>query len=224
MTVALGSRDVQKGRQAADSLGYDNVTAYQRDVTDQLSAEKLANKLQQTYGRLDILINNAGINYDTFQTVLNADLESVHETFEANALGAWRVIQVMLPLLKKSRRGRIVNVSSGAGALASMTGGTPAYSLSKLALNGMTMMFARSLKSQSILVNAVCPGWVATNMGGAGGRPIKEGAASVVWAALLADDGPTGGFFRDGKRLDWLPSKENASRRAYLIVRLLSSN
>lgn len=93
-------------------------------------------------------------------------------------------------------------VSSGAGALDSMTGSAPGYSLSKLALNGLTMMFANELKSDKILVNAVCPGWVATDMGG-GGRPIPEGAAGVVWAATLPDKGPTGGFFRDGKAIDW---------------------
>jgi NAD(P)-dependent dehydrogenase (short-subunit alcohol dehydrogenase family) len=108
-----------------------------------------------------------------------------------------------LPLLRKSDRARIVNVSSGAGALSSMNGGTPAYSLSKLALNGLTLMLAADLKRDSILVNSVCPGWVATDMGGSGGRPVEDGAASVVWAAMLPNDGPTGGFFRDGEAIDW---------------------
>src|SRR2546426_9900337 len=98
---------------------------------------------------------------------------------------------------------RSVNVSSEAGALAEMGGGTPAYSLSKAALNALTRMLAAELREDGILVNAVCPGWVATDMGGAGGRPVAAGAASVVWAATLPDDGPTGGFFRDGRRLNW---------------------
>ena len=102
-----------------------------------------------------------------------------------------------------SPAGRIVNVSSAAGALADMSGGTPAYSVSKAALNALTRMLAAELRGDGILVNAVCPGWVATDMGGAGGRPVEEGAASIVWAATLPDDGPTGGFFRDGRPIDW---------------------
>ena len=96
-----------------------------------------------------------------------------------------------------------MNVSSGAGALSSMSGGTPAYSMSKVALNALTLMLATELKSSGILVNMVCSGWVATDMGGSGGRPVEDGAASIVWGVTLKDDGPTGGFFRDGKRLEW---------------------
>ena len=96
-----------------------------------------------------------------------------------------------------------MNVSSEAGSLASIGGGTPAYSTSKVALNALTRMLAAELRGERILVNSVCPGWVATDMGGAGGRPVAEGAASVLWAALLPDDGPTGGFFRDGEALPW---------------------
>ena len=201
ITVMLGSRDAKKGEQAAKRLRHARITPHQLDITNQQSVDRLAAELQRTYGRLDILINNAGINYDTFQNVLNAKLDNVHETFSVNTLGPWRVTQAMLPLLRTSKHGRVVNVSSGAGALASMTGSTPAYSLSKIALNGLTMMLANSL--EGILVNAVCPGWVATDMGGAGGRPITDGAAGVVWAALLEDGGPTGSFFRDGKRIEW---------------------
>jgi NAD(P)-dependent dehydrogenase (short-subunit alcohol dehydrogenase family) len=94
-------------------------------------------------------------------------------------------------------------VSSGAGALTSMGGGTPAYSLSKAALNALTRMLADELRDDGILVNSICPGWVATDMGGAGGRPVADGARGIVWAVLLPDDGPTGGFFRDGQPLDW---------------------
>jgi len=116
---------------------------------------------------------------------------------------AWSTLRAFLPLLRQSRHARVVNVSSEAGSLAGMGGGTPAYSLSKAALNALTRMLAAELRKDGILVNAVCPGWVATNMGGPGGRPVAEGAASVVWAATLADDGPTGGFFRDGRPLPW---------------------
>ncbi len=106
--------------------------------------------------------------------------------------------------MRRSTGGRrVVNVSSGAGSLASMGGGTPAYSVSKAALNALTRMLAAELRRDGILVNAVCPGWVATDMGGAGGRPVQEGAASVLWAVDLPDDGPSGGFYRDGKPLPW---------------------
>jgi NAD(P)-dependent dehydrogenase (short-subunit alcohol dehydrogenase family) len=113
------------------------------------------------------------------------------------------MVQEFLPLLRASGHGRIVNVSSEAASLASMGSGTPAYTASKVALNALTRMLAAELRGDRILVNAVCPGWVATDMGGPGGRPVAEGAASVVWAAVLPDDGPTGGFFRDGHPLPW---------------------
>jgi NAD(P)-dependent dehydrogenase (short-subunit alcohol dehydrogenase family) len=111
--------------------------------------------------------------------------------------------KAFVPLLRHSQHGRIVNVSSGAGSIASMGDTTPAYSVSKAALNAFTRTLAAELKSDGILVNAICPGWVATEMGDAGGRPVQEGAASVVWAVMLPDDGPTGGFFRDGQPLPW---------------------
>jgi NAD(P)-dependent dehydrogenase (short-subunit alcohol dehydrogenase family) len=200
-TVIAGSRDLTKGQKAVSGFG-SSVIAKQLDVSDAKSIERLRDEVQKEYGVLDVLVNNAAINYDTWHKVGNADLTEVHETFETNIFGSWRMIQTFVPLLKKSKHGRIVDVSSGAGALDSMTGSSPGYSLSKLALNGLTLMFANELKSSKILVNAVCPGWVATDMGG-GGRPIPEGAAGIVWAATLPDNGPTGGFFRDSKAIDW---------------------
>ena len=127
----------------------------------------------------------------------------MRHVFNVNTLGPWRVAQVFVPLLKKSEHARLVNVSSGAGALQGMSGGTPAYSLSKAALNALTLMLSAELKSSGVLVNAAGPGWVATDMGGSGGRPVEDGAASVVWVATLPDDGPTGGFFRDGEQVQW---------------------
>lgn len=204
-TVLLGSRTVAKGEAAVQPLrqaGLD-VHTQQIDVTHPNSIDTARARVEANFGWLDVLVNNAAIHYDTWQRAVNADLNTVQEALDTNLYGAWRVSQAFIPLLQRSAHGRIVNVSSEGGSLTSMGGGTPAYSVSKAALNALTRLLAAELRSSRILVNSVCPGWVATDMGGSGGRPIPEGAASVVWAALLPDDGPTGGFFRDGRALDW---------------------
>jgi NAD(P)-dependent dehydrogenase (short-subunit alcohol dehydrogenase family) len=188
--VVMGSRDVARGGAA----GLD-VDVRQLDVTDPASIAAL--ELE----RCDVLVNNAAIHYDTYQRAATADLQVVSEALDANLLGAWRMTQALLPLLRASPHGRVVNVSSGAGSITTMTAGPPAYSVSKAALNALTRLLAADLRP--ILVNAVCPGWVATDMGGPGGRPVSEGAAGIVWAATLPDDGPTGGFFRDGRPIAW---------------------
>ena len=205
MTVLLGSRSLEKGETAARTLQADglDVVACQLDVTQAADTKQVAAQISRDYGQLDVLVNNAGILYDTWQTAVGADLAEVRFALETNTLGPWQIVQGLLPLLRDSRRGRIVNVSSGGGSLQEMSGGTPAYSVSKAALNALTIMLSKNLEEDGILVNAVCPGWVATDMGGSGGRPVEMGAASVVWAALLSDDGPTGGFFRDGKAISW---------------------
>ena len=173
--------------------------ALELDVADDNSVRAAAARID----RLDAVVNNAAILYDTWQRGVDADLDEVREAFETNVLGAWRVIQATLPLLRRGRSPRIVNVSSGAGALTDMGGGTPAYRTSKAALNALTRVLAAELRSERILVNAVCPGWVATDMGGPGGRPVRDGAAGIVWAVELPDDGPTSGFFRDGRPIAW---------------------
>jgi NAD(P)-dependent dehydrogenase (short-subunit alcohol dehydrogenase family) len=127
----------------------------------------------------------------------------VKDALQTNVLGPWRVVHAVLPWLRNSRGGRIVQVSIEAGSLAHMGAGTPAYSVSKAALNALTRILAAELQQEGILINAVCPGWTATDMGGNGGRPVAAGAAGIVWAALLDDDGPTAGFFRDGAPLPW---------------------
>ena len=199
--VILGSRDAERGERAAAELRADglDVRALQLDVSDRASVTAAASDLSQ----LDAVVNNAAIHYDTWQRGVDADLDVVQEALDTNLLGAWRVVQAALPLLRESRRGRIVNVSSGAGALTDMGGGTPAYRTSKAALNALTRVLAAELRAERILVNAICPGWVATDMGGAGGRPVSDGAAGIVWAVELPDDGPTSGFFRDGRPIDW---------------------
>ena len=173
------------------------------DVTDAGSVTAAARWVGERYGKLDVLVNNAAIHYDTWQRAATADLAVVREAAETNLYGPWLMAEEFLPLLRRSEHPRIVNVSSEAGSLTSMGGGAPAYTVSKTALNALTRMLAAELRADGILVNSVCPGWVATDMGGPGGRPVAEGAASVVWAAVLPDSGPTGGFFRDGRPLPW---------------------
>jgi NAD(P)-dependent dehydrogenase (short-subunit alcohol dehydrogenase family) len=202
--VVLTARDLAKAEQATAALpGHERVLARRLDVTDPASIQQVAAHLDRRYGRLDVLVNNAAIHYDTWQQATTADLQIVREALEVNLLGAWQTSLTLLPLLRASGHGRIVNVSSEAGSLASMDGGTPAYNVSKVALNALTRMLASDLRRDRILVNAVCPGWVATDMGGPGGRPVAEGAASVLWAVDLPDDGPTGGFYRDGRPVPW---------------------
>jgi NAD(P)-dependent dehydrogenase (short-subunit alcohol dehydrogenase family) len=198
-TVLLGARDAARGARASRQLGGGPISSIVLDVADDESVRAAAAGIE----RLDVLVNNAAILYDTWQRGIDADLDQVHEALETNLLGAWRVTQAVLPLLRESPAGRIVNVSSGAGALHDMGGGTPAYRTSKAALNALTRILAAELRGDGILVNAVCPGWVATDMGGAGGRPVADGAAGVVWAATLPEDGPTSGFFRDGRPIAW---------------------
>jgi NAD(P)-dependent dehydrogenase (short-subunit alcohol dehydrogenase family) len=173
------------------------------DVTSESDWQAAVQTTISRYGKLDVLVNNAAITYDTWQRAVTADLAVVREAAETNLYGPWLMVQEFLPLLRNSDHPRIVNVSSEAASLASMGGGTPAYTASKVALNALTRMLADELGRDRVLVNTVCPGWVATDMGGPGGRPVAEGAASVVWAATLPDSGPTGGFFRDGRPLPW---------------------
>jgi NAD(P)-dependent dehydrogenase (short-subunit alcohol dehydrogenase family) len=204
--VVLGSRDPAKGEAAAAALAAGGITLLPRqlDVTDPATLDRIAEELAAGHGRLDVLVNNAAILYDTWQHAADADLDVVRRAFDTNLLGAWRAVQAFLPLLRASGHGRVVNVSSEAGSLDGMTSGiAPAYNASKAALNALTRMLAADLRRDRILVNAVCPGWVATDMGGRGGRPVAEGAASVLWAADLPDAGPTGGFFRDGHPVPW---------------------
>jgi NAD(P)-dependent dehydrogenase (short-subunit alcohol dehydrogenase family) len=199
-TVLLTARSGARAAAAAIGLA---VVPFDLDVTSEADIVRVAAEVGDRYGRLDALVNNAAILYDTWQHAVDADLAQVRAAAETNLYGPWRLIQALLPALRASDHPRVVNVSSEAASLAGMGGGTPAYTASKVALNALTRMLAAELRGDGILVNAVCPGWVATDMGGPGGRPVPDGAAGIVWAATLPDDGPTGGFFRDGRPLPW---------------------
>lgn len=198
--VVLTARTLAKARRAADSLPPDShVLPVALDVTSERDGDALVEALLEHTDRVDVLINNSAIHYDTGQRAVDADLQVVREALETNVIGAWRTTLALLALIRAGANGRIVNVSSGAGSLHEMSSGTPAYRVSKAALNALTRTLAADLRGEGVLVNAVCPGWVNTDMGGPGGRPVTDGAASVLWAADLPSDGPTGGFFRDGR-------------------------
>ncbi|MFC5182970.1 SDR family oxidoreductase [Actinomadura harenae] len=201
-TVAVAARSRDAAERTAAELGGPAVPV-RLDVTSGEDVAAAVAEVEKRLGGLDVLVNNAAIHYDTWQNAATADLDVVREAAETNLYGPWRMAQAFLPLLRRSPSGRIVNVSSGIASLADMTGGAPAYTTTKVALNALTRMLADELRPDGILVNAVCPGWVATDMGGPGGRPVADGAAGIVWAATLPDDGPTGGFFRDRRPVAW---------------------
>jgi NAD(P)-dependent dehydrogenase (short-subunit alcohol dehydrogenase family) len=207
--VVLTARREAEGSTAAERLasnGHD--VRFQRlDVTAPVSAHALRHYLQTEFGRIDVLVNNAGIFPDpspasAASSIFEADLETIRVAMETNALAAIQLCQLLIPLMQGN--GRVVNVSSGMGQLSDMNGGCPGYRLSKVALNGVTRIFADELKGTGVKVNSVCPGWVQTDMGGASAPlSVEEGAKGIVWAATLPDDGPSGGFFRHGEPIPW---------------------
>jgi NAD(P)-dependent dehydrogenase (short-subunit alcohol dehydrogenase family) len=202
-TVVMGSRDEEKGRVATEGLEW-NVIPQQLDVADAGSVDRMAAFIEEEFGRLDTLVNNAGISNDEGQRGVDADLDRVKESLEANLFGAWRLCEMAIPLMRRNGYGRIVNVSTGLAALEDMGGGSPGYRVSKTALNALTRILASELRGSGILVNAVNPGWVQTDMGGSGAtRSVEEGAEALVWAATLPNSGPTGGFFQDRRPVPW---------------------
>ena len=203
--VLLTARDRSVAeRAAADLARHGTLVALQLDVTDQASVDRAIGEVADRYGHLDALVNNAGAYYDDDQRTVSADLAIVEAALAVNLLGPWRLCLAALPLMRWERAGRIVNVSSGAGAFNEAGGGTPAYSVSKAALNMLTVRLAAELRGSGILVNACCPGWVRTDMGGSSApRSPEEGADTPIWLATLPPNGPTGGFFRDRQRIPW---------------------
>jgi NAD(P)-dependent dehydrogenase (short-subunit alcohol dehydrogenase family) len=204
--VILTSRDEDKGRAAVDRLEAEGLEAdyHPLDVTDPDSIQRLRDYVEQEYGRLDILINNAAVYLDDRHSLLAVDYDLLQLTMATNAYGPLLLTQAFVPLMRKNGYGRIVNVSSGIGELSDLGSSWPAYRLSKILLNIQTRIIAGELHSSNILINAMCPGWVRSEMGGPGApRSVAEGADTIVWLALLPDDGPQGGYFRDRRPIDW---------------------
>jgi NAD(P)-dependent dehydrogenase (short-subunit alcohol dehydrogenase family) len=206
--VVLGSRDLRKAELAAKEIDPEGerITPCHIEVDNSLNIAQLTGWVKDRYGRVDTLVNNASAPPDLWAIAGTTDLTPVAEALDINLFGAWRVTQALLPLLRRSPRPRIVNVSSEGGSIALMNGGRPAYSVSKAALNALTKLLAGELYRDGILVNAVCPGWMPNDGSRPGGRSrtFAQGAASVVWAATLPNGGPTGTFTRDGRALPWL--------------------
>ncbi len=211
MKVVLAARDEARGRTAAQRLRGEGleVDPVRLDVADDQSVRQFAEFVRKTYGRVDVLVNNAGIMIDTKDSrsegaasVLKAKVETIRTTMETNAYGALRVTQALLPLMPRDGA-RIINVSSGMGQLTDMNGGWAGYRMSKTSLNALTRIFADELKDTGIRVNSICPGWVKTDMGGAGApRTTEQAADTIVWLATERKV-PTGGFFRDRKQIPW---------------------
>jgi NAD(P)-dependent dehydrogenase (short-subunit alcohol dehydrogenase family) len=202
--VLLSARDAEKARVAAEGVAQETggkVRPLELDASDAASIERAAARLREDPGRLDVLVNNAGIGADFGVSGTAPDFDAIATTLETNFYGAYRIAIAVLDLLRASEHPRIVNVSSGMGGVAEMGGWSPGYRVSKAALNAMTRILSTELRDSGFLVNSACPGFVNTDMGGQFGakKSVQDGAAGIVWLATLPDDGPSGGFFRDGE-------------------------
>jgi NAD(P)-dependent dehydrogenase (short-subunit alcohol dehydrogenase family) len=204
--VALTGRDVDRVRTVLGTLGVDEsqAIAVALDVRDPSTIASAQRTIDARLGPVDMVINNAAILIGESTDVLDIPLDDYRETLETNLLGAIAVCQALVPAMAERRYGRVVNVSSGAGQLAGMSSYAPAYSMSKAALNAFTKILAATYRNSGVLVNAVDPGWVRTDMGGRHApRSVEQGADTIVWLATLDSRGPTGGFFRDRHPIEW---------------------
>jgi NAD(P)-dependent dehydrogenase (short-subunit alcohol dehydrogenase family) len=204
--AVIASRDEWKGLSAAEGIQRDGGKAsfLPLDVRSSDSIGTAARRFGTIADRLDVLINNAGIYPDEGLTILTLPRDRLAQTFQTNTFGPLEVTQAFLPYLRKSDAARIINVSSGYGQLDGLSPGVPSYCLSKLALNGLTIMLAEALRTDRIAVNSMCPGWVRTDMGGPSATlSVEKGADTAVW---LADEAPhelTGKFFRNRREIPW---------------------
>ena len=216
ITVLVGTRDQARGEAAVQTLRAEDINAVlvQLDVTDQASIDEAAAFVEQTYGRLDILVNNAGISVREWGTPPSQlSLADLQKTFATNVFGVFAVTRAMLPLLRHSQSGRIVNLSSEMGSLSMNSDAdssiaqlppTLAYNASKTTLNALTVFFAKELRDTPIKINSVSPGYVSTDLNGHSGYlSTEQGAKTPVAFATLPADGPTGGFFGANGQIVW---------------------
>lgn len=204
--VVLTGRDGAALEEARRNLGSraENASCEPLDLTDPGSIAAASRAIEARWHRVDVLVNNAAILLEEHAAVLAMSPDAYRQTFETNLFGVIETCRALVPRMAARRYGRIVNVSSGAGQLAGMSTYAPAYSMSKTALNAFTRILAASYRTQNVLVNAVDPGWVRTDMGGhSAPRSVAKGVETTVWLAMLPDDGPTGGFFRDRRPIEW---------------------
>ncbi len=209
--VILTSRDELKGKQTITELKQEigakipgNFVYHQLDVTSYESIRRLYAFVVSEYTAADVLVNNAAVLLDQYGRLLQTPLDVYHMTMETNLYGPMMLCQMFIPIMLERNYGRVVNVSSGAGQVQNMINDMTAYRLSKLALNGLTLMLANSVEGTNVLVNAGCPGWVRTEMGSPNApRSAEEGAKGIVWLATLPDGGPRGSFFRDRQLIAW---------------------
>jgi NAD(P)-dependent dehydrogenase (short-subunit alcohol dehydrogenase family) len=214
MIVVMGARDEEKGTQTRERLAEEGLKAHFTllDVTEPTSIQAALGKLRDAHGRLDVLVNNAGVMIDGDTGILALSLATLRNTLETNTFGPLLLSQACVPVMQRGGYGRIVNLSSTLGSLAGIMNPdsdqdqilSPAYRMSKTLLNATTALLAKELRGSNILVNSVCPGWVRTDMGGPR-APLDpaQAAATPVWLATLPDGGPTGGFFRERQLLPW---------------------
>ncbi len=205
MAVIVTARAAGKAAEGVEKLGApDGAHADELDVGEDLSVAAFFDRLMERHGRIDVLVNNAGRIYGGYgRSIAETPTELVAEAFNNNTLGAMRMVARALPIMQRRGYGRIVNVSTGMAGLTEMGTGAAPYRISKTAMNAVTRIAAGEAGA-GIKVNSVCPGWVRTEMGGPGAtRSVEQGAAGIVWAATLDENGPTGGFFRDGKPVAW---------------------
>jgi NAD(P)-dependent dehydrogenase (short-subunit alcohol dehydrogenase family) len=214
MTVLAGARSEERGTEARNRISSQGLDAHfiRLDVTDPFLIQAAAGKIRDQFGRLDVLVNNAGIQIDAHTSILELGIALLRNTLETNAFGPLLLSQACIPMMKAIGYGRIVNLSSALGSLTEVTGPdspsaevlSPAYRMSKTLFNGITVLLAKELHGTNILVNSVCPGWVRTELGGER-APLspEQGADTPVWLATLPDGGPSGGFFRNRRPIPW---------------------
>jgi NAD(P)-dependent dehydrogenase (short-subunit alcohol dehydrogenase family) len=204
--VVMTGRDDAALDRACRSLGQENTRAMtvRMDVTDAASIRSAQRTVAKRFGRVDVLVNNAAVLLFENEDALSIPADAYQRTFDTNVFGVVEVCRVFVPEMLRAGYGRVVNVSSGAGQLATMSTYAPAYSMSKTALNAFTWILASTYRGRGVLVNAVDPGWVRTDMGGPSApRSSQQGADTIVWLATLPDNGPNGGFFRDRRPIEW---------------------